>query len=167
MSDREAQPDSKVHRADGRLHLVHYVTDESGDRVPVVLGPWKVEFGLEDLGQLIAGACVMALPIATTGKVWDLRSQLSLGRTLLILALSVLTLGALIWSLFYGKRITDFPGHFIKRALSAYLVTFAMSFVLLWLFDKAPLDDLRVARMRAIRVGFPASFAGTVVYSRN
>jgi uncharacterized membrane protein len=122
-----------------------------------------VEFRLEDLGQLVAGACVMALPIATTGEVWDLGSQLSLGRTLLILALSVLTLGALIRSLFYGKRIADYPGHFINRVLSAYLVTFAVSFLLLWLFDKAPMDDLRVALTRTVIVAFPASFAATAV----
>lgn len=38
-----------------------------------------------------------------------------------------------------------------------------MSFLLLWLFDKAPMDDLRVALTRTVIVAFPASFAATAV----
>lgn len=81
---------STVERVDGQLHAVHTITDAQGNRSTTISGPLKVEFRLEDLGQLVAGACVMALPIATTGEVWDLGSQLSLGRTLLILTLSPL-----------------------------------------------------------------------------
>jgi len=51
----------------------------------------------------------------------------------------------------------------IKRAASAYVVTFLVSLLLLFLFDKAPLDDLRVTLTRTILVAFPASFAATTV----
>ena len=54
-------------------------------------------------------------------------------------------------------------GHFFKRAFSAYLVTFAVAFGLLWICNQAPLDDLRVALTRTILVAFPASFAATAV----
>ena len=152
-----------VQRLDGRLHLVHYVTDEQGKRVPMVVGPLKVEFRLVDVAQIVAGACVMGLPIATTGEVWDLGEQLSLGRTLLILLVSILALGTFIWGLFYGKHIKTHTGEFLKRVVSAYLVTFAVAFLLLWLFDKAPLDNLGVAFTRTVLVAFPASFAATAV----
>ena len=163
MSVQEPRPDSKVQKLDGRLHLVHYVTDQDGNRVPMVLGPLKVEFRLTDIAQLVAGAFVMGLPVATTGEVWDLGDQLSVGRTLLILLISILTLGTFIWGLFYGKHIRTHTGEFVKRVVSAYLVTFAVSFLLLWLFDQAPLDNLGVAFTRTILVAFPASFAATAV----
>jgi uncharacterized membrane protein len=163
MSVQEPRPHSKVQELDGRLHLVHYVTDEHGNRVPMVLGPLKVEFRLTDIAQLVAGAFVMGLPVATTGEVWDLGEQLSMGRTLLILLVSILSLGAFIWGLFYGKHVKTHTGAFLKRVTSAYLVTFAVSFFLLWLFDKAPLDNPAVAFTRTVLVAFPASFAATAV----
>lgn len=49
------------------------------------------------------------------------------------------------------------------RAVAAYVVTFAVSFLLLFLFDKAPLDDLQLSVTRTILVAFPASFAATAV----
>jgi len=161
--DPESKSPSNVHRVDGRLHLVHYVTDEQGNRIASVTGPLKVEFRLEDLGQLMAGACVMGLPVALTGEVWDLGEHLSLARTLLVLGFSILALAGFIWGLFYGRRIGEYRAHFLKRVVSAYLVTFTVAFLLLFLFDKAPLDDLRVTLTRTVLVSFPASFSATAV----
>jgi uncharacterized membrane protein len=163
MNNPGKESSSKMHRVDGRLHLVHQVTDDKGNRIATVTGPLKVEFRLEDLGQLLAGACVMALPVALTEEVWDLGETLASGRTLLILGFSVLALAGFIWGLFYGNRIVEFRGHFLKRAISAYVVTFLVALLLLFLFDKAPMDDLRVTFTRTILVAFPASFAATVV----
>ena len=42
-------------------------------------------------------------------------------------------------------------------------MTFCVSLTLLFLFDKAPLDDLKVTLTRTILVAFPASFAATAV----
>lgn len=81
MKDPENESESREHRVDGRLHFVHHVTDEKGNRIATVTGPLKVEFRLEDLGQLVAGACVMALPVALTEEVWNLGETLSIGRT--------------------------------------------------------------------------------------
>ena len=163
MSEPNAKSESKLHRVDGRLHLVHYVTDENGEKIATVTLPLKVEFRLEDVAQLAAGACVMGLPVAVTEEVWNLGETLPVGRTLLVLFISVITVGTLIWGLFYGKRINEFPGSFLTRAISAYVVTFAVAFLLLWLFDKAPLDDLGVALTRTVLVAFPASFAAVAV----
>lgn len=153
----------RLQRVDGRLHFVHHVQDDKGNVVSTVTGPLKVEFHLTDLMQLVAGATVMALPVSLTEEVWDLAGDLTIGRTLLILAVSLLTLAGFIWSLFYGNRIRQYPGHFLKRCLSAYLVTFFVAFLLLFMFDKAPLDDLGLTLTRTIIVAFPASFAATAV----
>jgi uncharacterized membrane protein len=163
MDNSGKESTSKMHRVDGRLHLVHHVTDDKGNRIATVTGPLKVEFRLEDLGQLLAGACVMALPVALTEEVWNLGETLSSGRTLLILGFSVLALAGLIWGLFYGNRIVEFRGHFLKRAISAYVVTFLVALLLLFLFDRAPMDDLRVSFTRTILVAFPVAFAATAV----
>ena len=145
------------------MHLVHYVTDDKGNRIATVTGPLKVEFRLEDFGQILADACVMALPVALTEEEWNLGETLSSGRTLLILSFSVFALAGFIWGLFYGNRIVEFRGHFFKRAISAYVVTFLVALLLLFLFDKAPMDDLRVTFTRTILVAFPAAFAATAV----
>ena len=160
-------PEDKFHSnnysADERPHFVHQVADEKGNRIATVTGPLKVEFRLEDFCQLVAGACVMAMPVALTEEVWNLGETLSAARALLILVFSILTLTVFIWGLFYGKRIVQYHRHFLKRAVSAYLVTFCVSLTLLFLFDKAPLDDLKVTLTRTILVAFPASFAATAV----
>jgi len=148
---------------DDRNQFVHYVTDEHGNKIPTVTGPLKVEFRMQDLAQLVAGACVMALPISLTGEVWDLGTTLSIGHTVLILCFSILAMCGFIWGLFYGKQLVKYHRHFIKRAVSAYLVTFCVAFLLLFLFDKAPLNELRVTFTRTVIVAFPAVFAATAV----
>lgn len=163
MSSTNIHQPASPHRVDGQLHLVHHIRDDEGNFVATVTGPLKVEFRLEDFGQLVAGACIMALPISLTEEVWKLGETLSLGRTLVILAFSVFALAIFIWGLFYGKRIGQYQGHFFKRAVSAYLVTFCVALLLLILFDKAPLHDLKVTLTRTILVAFPSSFAATAV----
>jgi uncharacterized membrane protein len=142
---------------------VHYVEDDQGREVPVLTGPLKVEFRAPDLAQLVAGACVMALPVALTEEVWDMGASLSITHTLLIQLASLLVLAGFVWSLFYVKQMADNKRHFFRRVLSAYAVTFIVSFTLLFLFDKAPLDDFGVAFTRTVLVAFPASFAATAV----
>ena len=163
MSPDKGPSTAGQQQVDGQLHFVHHVRDENGNVVSTITGPLKVEFHLSDFMQLVAGATVMALPVSLTEEVWDLAADLSPGRAILILAASLLTLAGFIWSLFYGKRIKEYPGHFVKRCVSAYLVTFLVSFLLLFLFDKAPLEDLELTFTRTVLVAFPASFAATAV----
>ena len=105
----------------------------------------------------------MALPIALTTEVWDLGEQLSFGRTLLILGVSLVVLAGFVRFLFYGKQVGEYRSHFYKRVTAAYLVTFVVALLLLILFDKAPLHDLQVTFTRTVLVAFPACFAATAV----
>jgi uncharacterized membrane protein len=154
---------SSTHRVGGRLHVVNQVRDKAGNLISTVTRPLKVEFKLTDFFQLIAGATVLALPVSLTEEVWNLGGELSMTRSLVILAVSVITLAGFIWALFYGQRLPDYPDEFVKRCISAYLVAFAVALILLTLFDKAPLDDLALTLKRTIIVAFPASFAATAV----
>lgn len=162
-SNPEGIPGEGVRRIDDRLHVVHDIVDDAGRLVTTVAQPLKVEFRVQDLVQLVMSACVMALPVALTGEVWELGEKLSGGRALLIVTFSIVALLAVIWGLFYGRRVREYSGHFLRRALSAYVLTYLISFLLLRLFDQAPLDDLRVALTRTVIVAFPASFAATAV----
>jgi uncharacterized membrane protein len=105
----------------------------------------------------------MAPPVALTEEVWDLAADPSLGRALLILVVSFLALSGFIWSLFYGSRIKEHPGYFVRRCVSAYLITFLVSFLPLFLFDKTPLGDRGPTLTPTILVALPASFAATAV----
>jgi uncharacterized membrane protein len=163
MTAPDPETIAETQRVGGRLHLVHKVKQEDGSYVTSVVGPLKVEFRLEDLGQLVAGASVMALPFSVTEEVWNLGSELSVGRTAAIAAVSLLTLAAFVWSLFYGERITQYPREYVTRVLSTYLITLCVSFLLLALFDKAPLDDLSLALTRTVIVALPASYSATAV----
>ncbi len=163
MSQTEKPATPKLQRINGRLHFIHHVLDDDGNVVSTITGPLKVEFHVQDLLQLVAGAAVMALPVSLTEEVWNLAADFSPLRALAIFAVSLIILAGFIWSLFYGQRIREFPSHFFKRCLSTYLVTFLVALSLLFLWDKAPLDDLGLTPTRTIIVAFPASFAATAV----
>ena len=56
------------------------------------------------------------------------------------------------YALFYRDHIKGFAGEFVKRVVSSYLLTLAVSVMMLLLVDKLPLlDDPGVAIRRAIR----------------
>lgn len=163
MSGTANRSSDQQHRIKGRLHSVHHLRDDAGNVVGTVVRPLKGEFRLADLGQLVVGAFVMALPLAFTEEVWNLGEDLSGGRILMIFVVSVFTLAAFVWILFYQGEDTRFSGHFTTRVAAAYAVTFAVAFLLMLLVDKAPLDDLSLALSRTVIVAFPASFSATAV----
>lgn len=163
MSKTGEDQSGALHRIDGRLHTVQKLKDETGRVVGTIIQPLKVELHLEDLGQLVAGACVIALPVTFTEEVWTLGASLSWGRTLAILAVSLVTLSLFVWALFYGKKAGEYKGSFVGRVALAYLLSFSISLLLLALVDKAPLDDIALSVKRAIIVAFPACFAATAV----
>ena len=92
MNSTKTDPNAGPHSVDGRLHLIHHVRDEAGNRITTVTGPLKVEFRIEDLAQLVAGACVMALPVALTEEVWNLGGTISWFSALTLWALTGLVI---------------------------------------------------------------------------
>lgn len=163
MSETDNSSTGQPHRIGGRLHSVHHLRNDVGEIIGTVVRPLKVEFRLEDLGQLVVGAFVMALPLAFTEEVWDLGADLSGGRILMIFLVSVVTLALFIWILFYQGEEARETGQFLMRVAAAYIVTFGVALLLMILVDKAPLDDLAVSLSRTVIVAFPASFSATAV----
>ncbi len=163
-SDTTQQPEARVERRAGRLHSIQEVKDMAGRVVSHIETPLRVELMGEDVTQIVAGACVMAIPVALSEEVWTLGSELSNGRIMLIVLVTLLTLGFFVRSLFYpGKQLREYRAEFFKRVIIAYLVTFIVAMVLLILIDKGPLDDFLLAVKRAVIITFPASFSATMV----
>ena len=165
MSDIPKQETVKrVERRNGRLHSIHEIRDKTGRVVSHVATPLKVELHGDDIAQLVAGACVMAIPIAFTEEVWNLGTTLGADRIVLVMLTSLVTLGFFVRSLFYpGKQLGEYRADFIKRVAVGYVVTLTVAMLLLVLIDKGPLDGYLLALKRAVLIAFPASFAATAV----
>ncbi len=149
-------------RIGGQLHTIQEIRDEAGRLIDTVTKPLKVEFRLRDVGQLLAGAFMMGIPVALAEEVWVLGETLPPGRILLIALLTILVLALFIWGLFYGGHLAEFKFDFFKRVTVSYLVTLGVSLLLLALFGKAGFD-LSLAIRRAVIVAFPAAFAASAV----
>ncbi len=121
------------------------------------------QFKIQDVVQLIAGACVIGIPVAFTEEVWMLGETLSLGRVVLIWLLSVFTLAVFVQTLFYPEGIRGHRQDFTLRVVLGYTMTFLVAMGLLILIDKGPLDGALLAVKRAILIAFPASFAAASV----
>jgi len=163
VTSSESKRSGTVSRIDGKLHSVRRLEDESGRIIGTVAKRLNVELHLEDVGQLIAGAFIMAFPVALAEEAWDLGASLSTERIAIMFVLSIVTLAVFVWALFYGKHLTKYKSLFVKRVVVAYLVTFLVSLVLLMLVDKAPLSDPGLVLSRTVIVAFPAAFAATAV----
>lgn len=87
-------------------------------------------------------------------EVWNLGETLSVGRILLILGFSIVALDGFIWGLSTVAGSWSLAGVFFNRAVSSCVVTFLAALLLFFLFDRAPLEDLRVTFTRTILVGF-------------
>jgi len=60
-------------RIGGQVYAIQEIRDEAGRLIDTVTKPLKVEFRLRDVGQLLAGAFMMGIPVALAEEVWVLR----------------------------------------------------------------------------------------------
>ena len=82
----------------------------------------KVVFRAQDVVEIALGACVMALPVATTEEVWNLGAELSVGRVVLFSFASLFFLAILIYGLHGHKRMNDEWGTFARRVATTYSI---------------------------------------------
>jgi uncharacterized membrane protein len=128
--------------------------------------PAEPQFRWRDLAEVAIGASIIAFPIAVTEEIWNLGSDLSLARVLVVAAVSFVLLAAAIYLVHHHD---DFPlthRGFVVRVAATYSVTLLISACMLIAIDQFGLfEDPVVAVKRAIIVAFPASFAATLVDS--
>lgn len=119
-----------------------------------------------DLAEIIIGSLVLAFPIALTEEVWDLSSEISLARALVISISSLVFVSFFVRTTYFHETTFTSSKQVAARALTVYSVTLLVSAATLLAFDVLPLlSDPAVAVKRTIIVAFPASFAATAVDS--
>lgn len=157
---------SHVQRVNGQLHTVQSIVDEAGNVVQNIVTPLMVEFQLRDVIQILIGACVLCIPVAFTEEVWDLGTTLPGWNTIGIVLVSLVFLGFSGYFIFARGHFRGNEWDFVKRIACAYLITFAVSALMLFLVQKFPLvSDPATALTRAVLVAFPGCFSATVVDS--
>ena len=119
-----------------------------------------------DLSEIIIGSLVLAIPVALTEEVWNLSSEISLLRALVISAGSLVCISFFVRTTYFHETTFTSSKQVAARALTVYFLTLFVSAAILYAFGKLPLtSEFLVAIKRTIIVGFPASFAATAVDS--
>jgi uncharacterized membrane protein len=125
-----------------------------------------MRFSRKDVAEIAIGCCIMAFPTATTEEVWNLGKTLPTGRVLFLAAASIFFLGLLVYQLQHGSGARFDRRDFVRRVLSTYVLTLAISALILFGVDRLELlVDPWVGIKRTILVAFPACFAATVIDS--
>ena len=129
-------------------------------------GPAEPRFHRRDMVEIAVGACIMAFPVAVTEEVWNLGTDLTLWRVLLVALASVSFLAVLIYVLHGHAAFPLTKKAFLQRVAGTYGITLLISALLLLGVDQLDLlQDPAIALKRTILVAFPASFAATAVDS--
>jgi uncharacterized membrane protein len=123
-------------------------------------------FGVRDLAEIFVGATVLAFPIAVTEEVWIISEELTLGRQIFVVLVSILVLAWFGYMTFYRNRLRQHWREFVVRVVSVYLITLLDVGLILAAIDRLGLAaEPIIALKRVILVAFPASFSATVVDS--
>ena len=118
-----------------------------------------------DFAQIAIGACMMAFPMAATEDVWGLSHSVPTLQIAALALASCVFIAVFVYFLIYHGHIKHRRKEYVARVLFGYLLTLAISALMLLSLDKLPFDEPIVALKRTILVAFPASFAGTVIDS--
>jgi len=119
-----------------------------------------------DVTEIVIGALVLAFPIAVTEEVWNLSTELSLARTLVISFASLVFISVFVQTTYRHDFSSSSQKQLAARVLSVYGLTLLVAAAVLFAIDRLPAaSQTVVAIKRTIIVAFPASFAATVVDS--
>jgi len=124
------------------------------------------EYQLRDLAEAAIGACIIAFPVAATEEVWNLGTELPLGRVLLFALASTAVLAAVIYVIYQQTNVPFNVRLFARRVVGTYGISLLIAALLLFGFDRLDLfEQPLIALKRTILVAFPASFAATTIDS--
>ncbi len=136
------------------------------DLIDGIVEEFNVEVRAEDIAQMIIGASSLAIPVATAEEIWQLSEQLPWPKIAGIAFASLFVISLFVHFVYH--RTPGAPRkHFYARVIMSYGLAAIISAVILFLFQKLPLDEPGVALARVVLVTFPACFAATVVDSLN
>ena len=106
----------------------------------------------------------MAFPVATAEEIWNLGTELAIGRVFLFTLASLFFLAVMIYGMHGHSGGQSDRKAFWQRVSTTYLLTLLISALLLFGVDRLNLlSEPLIGIKRTILVAFPASFAATVV----
>jgi putative integral membrane protein (TIGR02587 family) len=126
--------------------------------------PWRAT--LNDTGATIAGALFLGFAIAPTEEIPMLAAEMSIWHELALVAVSLLLTYAIVFESGFGLQGagTGGEGPFnrpITETVFAYLISLAVAFVLLFLFDQIEAGEpLSTMLSQTLVLGLPASIGG-------
>jgi uncharacterized membrane protein len=163
MNNNIPKKTSYIHRVSGRLHRVQPILDAAGKVIHYAVSPLRVELKRRDITQIIAGASILAVPVAFTQETWDLGQSLPLLNIVFLTIISLAFISAYVFFNFYRDLFDQYFTQFIKRVLAIYFISLFIVGVLLTIIQVAPwADDFLLALKRTIIVGFPASMSAAI-----
>ena len=123
-------------------------------------------FQFKDVCEIVVGASVLAIPMASTEEVWKLGEQLPWPNTVMVVLSSISIVALFVYYIYYQNQFRKNLPQFVTRVVVGYGVTLLVVALILAMFQKLPwLTDLPTAIRRIIIVGFPSCFSATVVDS--
>ncbi len=138
--------------------------DEDQTRAPLPSHPWRST--LSDAGAALLGAIIIGSSIAPTDEIPMIASSLSPVRLLLIMASSLLLSYIIVFQANFGaqQQRRSHRGFFqspVSETLAAYLISLAISMLMLWLFQVIRVGDpVNQWVSYIIVLGLPATIGG-------
>ncbi|MBW3012075.1 DUF2391 family protein [Candidatus Woesearchaeota archaeon] len=133
------------------------------DEKPKLLQRFKAEFSISDVLQVIIGSSILAIPVGFTEETWKLGDLLPVKNVLMLMALSLLFIGAFTYYHYYRGTLKEHGSVFLERVIMTYFLSFLVVALLLSLIDKTPWSaDALIAFKRVAIVTFPASMSGAI-----
>lgn len=159
----EMKMESNVKRIGGYLHRVVPIADSAGKIISYSLKPLMIEFRPRDLMQIIIGASILAVPVASTEETWNLGKELPLFNVLGLSLLSIVFIALFVYFNFYRFAFKGHVFEYIKRVVSIYFFSLLVVSTILTIVQKCPWGtDNLVALKRILIVAFPASMSAAV-----
>ncbi|MFB9215857.1 DUF2391 family protein [Vibrio sinaloensis] len=126
----------------------------------------KLNFNVEDAGQIFVGAFALAVPISFSEEAWRLGETLPLGNLMMLVSLSLIFLSLYTYESVFQRNVSQRKGVFVFRIVSAYLMAAMVVALVLLCIDKLPiLSDPYTSLRRVIVIAMPASMGAIVVDS--
>ncbi|EGA71125.1 hypothetical protein VISI1226_06373 [Vibrio sinaloensis DSM 21326] len=126
----------------------------------------KLNFNVEDAGQIFVGAFALAVPISFSEEAWRLGETLPIGNLMMLVSLSLIFLSLYTYESVFQRNVSQRKGVFVFRIVSAYLMAALVVALVLLCIDKLPiLSDPYTSLRRVIVIAMPASMGAIVVDS--
>ncbi|MDA0130067.1 DUF2391 family protein [Vibrio sp. MarTm2] len=126
----------------------------------------KLNFNIEDAGQIFVGAFALAVPISFSEEAWKLGETLPALNIFMLVVLSAVFLTLFTYESVFQRDIKQRKAVFVFRIVSAYLMAAMVVALVLLCIDKLPLfSDPLLSLRRVIVITMPASMGAIVVDS--